>query len=78
MFCILAQERPPRYYCRGDKMSRTSSDVKNRWNAKNYDRLNIMLPKGYKEKLREIVGPDGSITAFIKDAIDEKMKDGQA
>lgn len=30
-------------------MPKTSSEVKNRWNAKNYDRITVMAPKGQKE-----------------------------
>lgn len=53
---------------------RTSAESKNRYNAKAYDRITIMLPKGYRDTLREIVGERGSITAYIKDAIDAKMQ----
>ena len=31
-------------------MSKTSSQVKNRWNEKNYDRITIMAKKGKKEE----------------------------
>ena len=62
----------------GDDMSKTSAAVKNRYNTKAYDRIQVLLPKGYKEKLRSAVGESGSITAFIKDAIDKKLKEGQA
>lgn len=56
-------------------MGKTSAAVKNRYNAKAYDRFQIYLPKGYKDMLRKIVGDNGSITAFIKDAIDQKIKE---
>ena len=59
-------------------MSKTSAAVKNKYNAKAYDRIQILLPKGYKERLRAVVGEGGSITAYIKEAIDDKMKEGQA
>ena len=31
-------------------MAKTSSEVKNRWNAKNYDRIVVMASKGKKEE----------------------------
>ena len=31
----------------------TSCAVRNRWNAKHYDRINITLPKGYGEMFKE-------------------------
>ena len=54
-------------------MSKTSSEVKNRWNAEHYDRITVLLPKGYKDKLKEAAG-SGGVTAWVKAAIDEKLK----
>ena len=34
-------------------MSKTSSQVKNRWNEKNYDRITIMVKKGKKEEWKQ-------------------------
>lgn len=31
----------------------TSCTVRNRWNAKHYDRINITLPKGYGDIFKE-------------------------
>lgn len=44
----------------------------NSYNKRAYDRVTILLPKGYKEKLKELSG--GSVTAYIKAAIDAEMK----
>ena len=30
--------------------SKTSAEVKNRWNEKNYDRITVMAPKGKKDE----------------------------
>ena len=74
----LRQYAPGCMIVQGDFMSKTSAAVKNRYNAKVYDRFQIYLPKGYKDRLRAIVGEGGSITNYIKEAIDAKMKEEQA
>ena len=33
-------------------MSTTSAKVKNAWNARNYDQIALVLPKGQKEELK--------------------------
>lgn len=58
-------------------MGKTSAAVKNRYNAKAYDRFQLYLPKGYKDRLRE-AAKGGSVTAWVKDAIDTKLKEEQA
>lgn len=59
-------------------MGKTSSASKNKYNAKAYDRIGLMLPKGYRDMLKGVVN-GGSVNAYIKDAIDEKLKkEGQA
>lgn len=58
-------------------MGKTSAASKNKYNAKAYDRFQIYLPKGYKDRLKE-VSQGGSITAWIKAAIDAKLKEEQA
>ena len=35
------------------KKPTTSCTVRNRWNAKHYDRVNITLPKGYGDIFKE-------------------------
>ena len=39
--------------------SKTSSEVKNRWNEKNYDRITVMAPKGKKEVWSKIAKEKG-------------------
>ena len=34
-------------------MGKTSASSKNRWNAKAYDRIGLMVPKGRKETLEQ-------------------------
>ena len=38
----------------------TSSKVRNRWNAKHYDRVNITIPKGYGEILKDFCYENGT------------------
>lgn len=48
-------------------MSYTSTAVKNRYNKKTYDQLNLHLKKGQKEILKEKAEAEGlSVTAYIK------------
>lgn len=50
-------------------MSTTSSAVKNRWNAKNYDRMSIVLPKGQKDLLKAACAEAGvSMNSVFADA----------
>ena len=57
-------------------MSKTSSKVKNTWNAKAYDRVAVNVPKGTKERLKEHaqIKDDGSINTFINRAIAETIE----
>ena len=57
-------------------MSKTSAEVKNRYNAKAYDRISLFVPKGEKAKLQhyaEITGQslNGLINAAIKEYLHE-------
>ena len=38
----------------------TSCEVRNRWNAKHYDRINITVPKGYGEMFKEFCDDNGT------------------
>lgn len=54
-------------------MAKTSAAVKNRYAAKAYDRINLTVKKGAKEKLREeaeILGE--SLNEYIKKATAER------
>ena len=57
-------------------MGRTSSKVKDRYNAKTYDEIKVRVFKGEKEKIKthaeEYDG--GSVNGFIQRAIAETME----
>lgn len=56
-------------------MGKTSSTVKNRYNAKTYDRINLTVPKGKKDEIKAHAEAQGESTnAFINRAIDETME----
>lgn len=56
-------------------MGKTSSAVKNRYNAKAYDRINLTVQKGKKEIIKEYAESKGeTLNGFINRAIDEAMK----
>ena len=58
-------------------MGKTSSAVKNRWNAKNYDDIRVRVPKGQKDIIKSAADAAGlSLNAFIQQAIEERMKRG--
>lgn len=57
-------------------MGKTSSAVKNRYNEKAYDRINLVVPKGKKEQIKEHAERKGiSTNAFIVKAIEDAMTD---
>ena len=57
-------------------MSKTSSEVKNRYNAKNYDRIGVLLPKelvaAFKAKCIEKGIPQAQV---IRRAIEDFLKE---
>ena len=56
-------------------MGKTSSEVKNRYNAKAYDRINFVVPKGQKDIIRQHAEERGeSVNAFILRAVEQTMK----
>ena len=56
-------------------MGKTSAAVKNRYNDKVYDRINLTVSKGEKEKIKTHAEKQGESTnAFINRAIDETMQ----
>ena len=56
-------------------MGKTSSAVKNKYNAKAYDRINLTVSKGKKELIQSHAQAQGkSVNGFINEAIDEKMQ----
>lgn len=53
---------------------KTSSASKNKWNEKAYDRINLTVPKGEKDVLKEHADKHGeSLNAFVNRAIKETM-----
>ena len=56
-------------------MAKTSSEVKNRWNAKNYDRIVVMAPKGKKEEWTKIAKEKGykGLSGFIVSCIEKEL-----
>lgn len=47
----------------------------NEYNKKKYDRVSVMFPAGYREKVREIATKEGkSLNAYILEAVQEKTK----
>ena len=56
-------------------MGRTSSAVKDRYNAKAYDEIKVRVPKGKKDIVQDHAARIGeSVNAFINRAIDEAME----
>jgi predicted HicB family RNase H-like nuclease len=57
-------------------MGKTSATVKNRYNDKAYDRINVVVPKGYKETIKAYANDNNmSVNAFILNAIKNAIKD---
>ena len=61
-------------------MSKTSSKVRNKWNAKNYDRLNLTIPKGWAEILKQFCAERGrtvnaTVTEVIRAELEEYKKE---
>ena len=50
-------------------MSKTSAEVKNRYNQKAYDRINYVVKKGEKEQIKQKAEALGYSSSFISDAI---------
>ena len=56
----------------GGKVSAAS---KNKWNAANYDRINLSIPKGEKDKIKAHAERTGeSVNGFIYRSIIETME----
>ena len=53
---------------------KTSAKSKNSWISKNYDRINLTVPKGQKEKIQYHAESRGeSVNGFINRAIENQM-----
>ena len=56
-------------------MGKTSAAVKNRYNAKTYDRIEIVVKKGKKDIIKtHAAAQETSVNDFINRAIDEKIE----
>jgi len=56
-------------------MGKTSAASKNKYNAKAYDRIELVVPKGKKDILKaHVEGREKSVNKFINEAIDEKIE----
>lgn len=55
--------------------AKTSAAVKNKWNKENYDRIEIIVPKGKKDLIKAAADTTGeSVNAYINRAIDDRME----
>ena len=56
-------------------MGKASTKAQNKYIAKAYDRINLVLPKGRKDVIKAHAEAHGqSVNGFINEAIDEKME----
>ncbi len=56
-------------------MGKTSAAVKNKYNAKAYDRIALMVPKGEKEKIKALAKRHNeSLNGFISRIIKQEME----
>ena len=60
---------------RGDKMiSEAQKKAVAKYNAKSYDRIELKVPKGKKQIIKDFADSRGkSLNGFVNEAIDEKM-----
>lgn len=55
-------------------VSKAQQKAVNKYVKENYDRINVTMPKGKKEKIQaHAIRHNLSVTAYINAAIDEKM-----
>ena len=55
-------------------MGKAATKAKNKYNAENYERISLSVPKGEKDRIREHAESMGeSVNAFINRAINETM-----
>ena len=61
---------------KGVKMAgKASTRAKNKYNAENYERISLVVPKGKKEAIKNHAESRGeSLNGFISRAIDETMQ----
>lgn len=56
-------------------MGKTSAEVKNRWNEKNYDRITVMAKKGKKQEWTDIAKHKGykGLNSYIIHCIEKDI-----
>lgn len=55
--------------------AKTSAAAKNKWNRANYDRIELIVPKGKKEEIKTHAAAWGeSVNGFVNRAIDEAVE----
>ena len=53
---------------------KTSATAKNKWTRENYDRLNFVVKKGDREKLKAAADAEGvSVGRFIVDSVNARI-----
>ncbi len=56
-------------------MGKPATRAQNKYISKAYDRINLIVPKGDKEKIKESAERAGvSVNSFINNAIQEKIE----
>lgn len=59
-------------------MGKSATKAKNKYNAENYERISLNVPKGEKEVIREHAeAMDETLNGFINRAINETMERDQ-
>jgi len=59
-------------------VANNTTDYKRKFNAENYDRMEITVPKGKKAEIKEFAKSlEKSVNLFVNEAIDEKMQRDQ-
>lgn len=57
-------------------MGTAATKAKNKYNAENYERISLSVPKGDKEKYKAMADNAGkSLNQFIIDCIEEKIQE---
>ena len=59
-------------------MGKASTASKNKYNLKAYDRVNLTMPKGMKEQVKQYAEAQGlSLNGYINKLIEQDMKQGK-
>lgn len=59
-------------------MGKAATRAKNKYNAKTYDRISLIVPRGEKEKIRQAAAEQGiSMCQYVYAAILERMQEGK-